>query len=87
MDRCSDRVIFFTLETESRKTEEVRFRTSIAPQELKELFRTAAEAGPYDILKLLTSGGQMLNITPSLPSNSVDTPHQLKIVAINCKGK
>nr|CAD7603478.1 unnamed protein product [Timema genevievae] len=87
MDRCSDRVIFFTLETESRKTEEVRFRTSIAPQELKELFRTAAEAGPYDILKLLTSGGQMLNINPSLPSNSVDSPYQLKIVAINCKVK
>nr|CAD7426609.1 unnamed protein product [Timema monikensis] len=86
MDRCSDRFIFFTSETESRKTEEVRFHTSITSQELKELFRSAAEAGPYDILKLLTSDGQMLNITPSLPSNSVDSPHQLKIVAINCKG-
>nr|CAD7259867.1 unnamed protein product [Timema shepardi] len=86
MDRCSDRVIFFTSETESRKTEEVRFHTSITSQELKELFRSAAEAGPYDILKLLTSDGQMLNITPSLPSNSVDSPHQLKIVAIHCQG-
>ncbi|EZA62498.1 High affinity cGMP-specific 3',5'-cyclic phosphodiesterase 9A [Ooceraea biroi] len=44
-----------------------------------ELFRTAAEAGPLDIVKL-RKGDKLLNISTHLPANTPDTPYVLQIV-------
>ncbi|XP_072760180.1 uncharacterized protein Pde9 [Anoplolepis gracilipes] len=51
----------------------------VTDMELKELFRTAAEAGPLDIVKL-RKGDKLLNISTHLPPNTPDTPYVLQIV-------
>lgn len=50
---------------------------------LTDLFRSAAEAGPRDILKLYNSAGQLLNISADLPSNTKETAYSLLVVAAN----
>nr|KAG5698694.1 hypothetical protein BaRGS_022582 [Batillaria attramentaria] len=49
----------------------------------KETFRSAAEAGPNDILKLYNRRGNLVNISPHLPSNSPDSRYTLEVVATN----
>ncbi|XP_071580619.1 uncharacterized protein Pde9 [Temnothorax nylanderi] len=51
----------------------------VTDMELKELFRSAAEAGPLDIVKL-RKGDKLLNISTHLPANTPDTPYVLQIV-------
>lgn len=46
-----------------------------------DLFRSAAEAGPRDILKLYNRKGQLLNINQDLPSNTVEERYALQVVA------
>lgn len=48
-----------------------------------DLFRSAAEAGPGDILKLYSPSGQLLNISPELQSNGPETRYTLQVVAAN----
>ncbi|KAK0073223.1 hypothetical protein PV325_010069, partial [Microctonus aethiopoides] len=43
------------------------------------LFRSAAEAGPLDIVKL-RKGDKLLNISPQLSSNTPETPYVLQVV-------
>lgn len=50
----------------------------VTNKELKELFRSAAEAGPLDIVKL-RKGDKLLNISPHLPPNTPDTPYILQV--------
>ncbi|XP_011495947.1 PREDICTED: uncharacterized protein LOC105360679 [Ceratosolen solmsi marchali] len=47
--------------------------------EIKDLFRSAAEAGPLDILKL-RKGNKIFNISPHLPGNTPDDPYILQVV-------
>lgn len=49
-----------------------------------DLFRCAAEAGPYDILKLYNTKGNIVNISPSLQENTPDSRYRLEVVAANC---
>lgn len=49
-----------------------------------ELFRCAAEAGPYDILKLYNTKGNIVNISPTIQENTPETRYQLEVVAANC---
>ncbi|KAK2585577.1 hypothetical protein KPH14_010211 [Odynerus spinipes] len=51
----------------------------VTDMELKELFRSAAEAGPLDIVKL-RKGDKLLNISCHLPANTPDTPYVLQVV-------
>lgn len=51
----------------------------VTDMELKELFRSTAEAGPLDIVKL-RKGNKLLNISTHLPPNTPDTPYVLQIV-------
>ncbi|XP_044579687.1 uncharacterized protein LOC123261890 [Cotesia glomerata] len=51
----------------------------VSNSELKELFRSAAEAGPLDILKL-RKGDKLLNISTQLAANTPDTPYVLQVV-------
>lgn len=49
-----------------------------------DLFRCAAEAGPYDILKLYNTRGNLVNISPALQENTPETRYKLEVVAANC---
>ena len=47
-------------------------------------FRCAAEAGPYDILKLYNHKGNLVNISTSLCENTPNTRYKLEVVAAHC---
>jgi len=48
-----------------------------------ELFRSAAEAGPLDIVKL-RKGDKLFNISTHLPVNTPDTPYVLQVLYLSC---
>lgn len=48
---------------------------------LTDLFRSAAEAGPHDILKLYNPKGNIINISPQLSPNSPHACYKLEVVA------
>ncbi|CAL8147649.1 unnamed protein product [Orchesella dallaii] len=54
------------------------------PDDIKDMFRAAAEAGPCDIVKLYTPDGQLLNISPTIPPNTPSTPYRLEVMAVHC---
>lgn len=66
------------------RPEQAEFATDFPVDEIKDLFRCAAEAGPYDILKLYNTKGNIVNISPSLPQNTPDSRYRLEVVAANC---
>lgn len=66
------------------RPEQAEFATDFPVDEVKDLFRCAAEAGPYDILKLYNTKGNIVNISPSLPQNTPDSRYRLEVVAANC---
>lgn len=52
-----------------------------------DLFRSAAEAGPHDILKLYNTKGNIINISPQLSPNSPHTSYKLEVVAADCNSE
>lgn len=52
-----------------------------------ELFRSAAEAGPNDILKLYNPRGSIINISPALEPNSPHSCYKLEVVAADCNSE
>ncbi|XP_031328000.1 uncharacterized protein LOC116159193 isoform X2 [Photinus pyralis] len=72
--------VFFCV---GQRHETALFLSNTPVEQLKELFRTAAEAGPRDILKLYNTAGQLLNISPELLPNSPENPYSLQVVAAN----
>lgn len=69
---------------------------SISPQDvliherwtsLSDLFRSAAEAGPHDILKLYNPKGNITNISPGLEPNSSSCCYKLEVVAADCNSE
>ncbi|XP_066143280.1 high affinity cGMP-specific 3',5'-cyclic phosphodiesterase 9A isoform X1 [Euwallacea fornicatus] len=65
------------------RVESALFRPNTPVDQVKAIFRAAAEAGPSDILKLYNAAGQLLNISADLLPNTHDTPYSLKVVAAN----
>lgn len=51
-----------------------------------EIFRSAAEAGPLDILKLYNKKGNLIKISPSLAQNDPSDRYKLEAVAPHCPG-
>ena len=54
---------------------------------LVETFRSAAEAGSNDILKLYNDKGNLINISPGIPDNTPENRYRLDVVAAQCPGK
>lgn len=52
-----------------------------------DLFRSAAEAGPHDILKLYNPKGNIINISPSLEPNAPNSCYKLEVVAADCNNE
>ncbi|XP_076270902.1 phosphodiesterase 9 isoform X2 [Rhynchophorus ferrugineus] len=78
MDRHT--TVFFSV---GQRVEAALFGADTSDDQVKSIFRAAAEASPSDILKLYNAAGQLLNITADLPSNTKDTPYSLQVVAAN----
>jgi high affinity cGMP-specific 3',5'-cyclic phosphodiesterase 9 len=77
------KVIYFSV---SGRNEQAEFLSDDLPENVKAVFRAAAEAHEGDILKLYNSRGNLINISPSLPENSPDTRYKLEVVASNNSG-
>ncbi|XP_052821143.1 high affinity cGMP-specific 3',5'-cyclic phosphodiesterase 9A-like isoform X2 [Mya arenaria] len=75
------KVIYFTV---GLCEEQAEFRSDDPADDIKETFRSAAEAGPNDILKLYNSRGNLINISPRIPDNTPDTRYKLDVVAAQC---
>lgn len=54
---------------------------------IPDLFRSAAEAGPNDILKLYNPKGSIINISPGLEPNSPHSCYKLEVVAADCNSE
>eukprot|EP00116_Pleurobrachia_bachei_P006868 sb/3467130/ len=71
------KVIYFRIgETE----EQVEFWSDSSSEEVKECFRCATESDPADILKLYNTNNSLVNISPRLTPNTLDTRYTLKVV-------
>ncbi|XP_035988543.1 high affinity cGMP-specific 3',5'-cyclic phosphodiesterase 9A [Fundulus heteroclitus] len=77
----ASKIIFFTVNGIPERAE---FPADCPAQEVKDLFRSAAEAGPHDILKLYNPKGNITNISPHLEPNSPASCYQLQVVAADC---
>ncbi|KAM3857055.1 high affinity cGMP-specific 3',5'-cyclic phosphodiesterase 9A-like [Diretmus argenteus] len=72
------KVVYFMV---NGRLEHAEFQTDCSAAEVKELFRAAAEVEPHDILKMYNTHGKMVNISPRLEANSVDSYYRLEVVA------
>uniref|UniRef100_A0A8C2GRJ4 Phosphodiesterase n=1 Tax=Cyprinus carpio TaxID=7962 RepID=A0A8C2GRJ4_CYPCA len=78
------KIIYFTV---NGRPEQAEFPTDCPAQDIKDLFRAAAEAGPYDILKLYNTKGNIINISPQLAPNSPHSCYKLEVVAADCNSE
>ncbi|XP_076451771.1 high affinity cGMP-specific 3',5'-cyclic phosphodiesterase 9A-like isoform X2 [Babylonia areolata] len=74
------KVVYFVIDG---REEQAEFHSDDESEDVRELFRAAAEAGPYDILKLYNPQGNIINISERLVPNSPDTRYNLEVVATN----
>ncbi|XP_077866472.1 high affinity cGMP-specific 3',5'-cyclic phosphodiesterase 9A-like [Saccoglossus kowalevskii] len=77
------KVIYFTV---AGKPEQAEFRSDFPADDVKDCFRSAAEAGPNDILKLYNTRGNIVNISPKLEENTPESRYKLEVVAAHCTG-
>ncbi|TMS06120.1 High affinity cGMP-specific 3',5'-cyclic phosphodiesterase 9A [Larimichthys crocea] len=75
------KIIYFTV---NGRPEQAEFPMDCPAQDVKDLFRSAAEAGPHDILKLYNPKGNIINISPNLEPNSPNSCYKLEVVAADC---
>ncbi|XP_038125252.1 high affinity cGMP-specific 3',5'-cyclic phosphodiesterase 9A [Cyprinodon tularosa] len=77
----ASKIIYFTVNGVPERAE---FPEDCPAQDIKDLFRSAAEAGPHDILKLYNPKGNIINISPSLEPNGPASCYKLEVVAADC---
>ncbi|KAI2660794.1 High affinity cGMP-specific 3',5'-cyclic phosphodiesterase 9A [Labeo rohita] len=78
------KIIYFTV---NGRPEQAEFPVDCPAQDVKDLFRAAAEAGPHDILKLYNTKGNIINISPQLAPNSPHSCYKLEVVAADCNSE
>ncbi|KAI4902568.1 hypothetical protein NFI96_010248 [Prochilodus magdalenae] len=78
------KIIYFTV---NGRPEQAEFPVDCPAQDVKDLFRSAAEAGPHDILKLYNPKGNIINISPQLAPNSPHSCYKLEVVAADCNSE
>ncbi|XP_039673149.1 high affinity cGMP-specific 3',5'-cyclic phosphodiesterase 9A isoform X1 [Perca fluviatilis] len=81
MHDMATKIIYFTV---NGRPERAEFPVDCPAQDVKDLFRAAAEAGPHDILKLYNPRGNIVNISLSLEPNSPNSRYKLEVVAADC---
>ncbi|XP_058890094.1 high affinity cGMP-specific 3',5'-cyclic phosphodiesterase 9A isoform X1 [Acipenser ruthenus] len=80
----TSKVIYVTV---NGRPEQAEFPADCPAQDVKDLFRAAAEAGPHDILKLYNTKGNIINISPKLEPNSPQSRYKLEVVAADCNSE
>ncbi|XP_013415515.1 high affinity cGMP-specific 3',5'-cyclic phosphodiesterase 9A-like isoform X2 [Lingula anatina] len=75
------KVIYFTV---AGKEEQAEFRSTDNQDDVRDIFRAAAEAGPHDILKLYNTKGNLINISSKLEQNTPESRYKLDVVAAQC---
>ncbi|CAH1773198.1 unnamed protein product [Owenia fusiformis] len=75
------KVIYFSI---GGCEEQAEFRSDDSSDDVRDIFRAAAEAGPNDILKLYNRKGSIINISPKLTENTPDSRYKLEVVAAHC---
>ncbi|XP_041699531.1 high affinity cGMP-specific 3',5'-cyclic phosphodiesterase 9A [Coregonus clupeaformis] len=78
------KIIYFTV---NGRPEQAEFPVDCPAQDVKDLFCSAAEAGPHDILKLYNPKGNIINISPRLEPNSPNSCYKLEVVAADCNSE
>ncbi|CAH1773197.1 unnamed protein product [Owenia fusiformis] len=78
------KVIYFSI---GGCEEQAEFRSDDSSDDVRDIFRAAAEAGPNDILKLYNRKGSIINISPKLTENTPDSRYKLEVVAAHCTGE
>ncbi|XP_077584315.1 high affinity cGMP-specific 3',5'-cyclic phosphodiesterase 9A isoform X2 [Stigmatopora nigra] len=74
----ASKIIYFTV---NGRPEQAEIPVNCPAQDVKDLFRSAAEAGPHDILKLYNPKGNIINISPNLEPNNPSSWYKLEVVA------
>ncbi|CAI9727841.1 affinity cGMP-specific 3 3' [Octopus vulgaris] len=65
----------------SGKEEQVEFSSEDNADDILDTFRSVAETGPNDILKLLNKEGFYIQISPNTPQNTPEDRYKLEVVA------
>ncbi|CAL8240747.1 unnamed protein product [Merluccius merluccius] len=82
------KIIYFTV---NGRPEQAEFPLDCPAQDVKGkfkyVFRSAAEAGPHDILKLYNPKGNIINISPRLEPNAPGSCYKLEVVAADCNSE
>ncbi|XP_054638827.1 high affinity cGMP-specific 3',5'-cyclic phosphodiesterase 9A-like [Dunckerocampus dactyliophorus] len=63
------------------RVEQAEFGADCTAEDVKDLFRAAADAAPHHILKMYKANGSVVNISPMLEPNSQDSYYRLEVVA------
>nr|XP_057908103.1 high affinity cGMP-specific 3',5'-cyclic phosphodiesterase 9A-like isoform X2 [Doryrhamphus excisus] len=63
------------------RVEQAEFDSDCTAEDVKDLFRAAADAAPHHILKMYKANGSVVNISPMLEPNSQDSYYRLEVVA------
>ncbi|XP_061897952.1 high affinity cGMP-specific 3',5'-cyclic phosphodiesterase 9A-like isoform X1 [Entelurus aequoreus] len=63
------------------KAEQAELGADCTADDVKDLFRVAADAAPHHILKMYKANGSVVNISPMLEPNSQDSYYRLEVVA------
>lgn len=82
--KMASKVIYFKI---GDRLEQAEFRSDFPSEDVKDIFRAAAEAGPLDILKLYNTRGNIVNISPTLEENSPESRYRLEVVATYCNAE
>lgn len=77
------KLVYFTVDGHSEQAE---FSTEDTAENVRELFRAAAEADGGDILKLYNVHGNLINISQRLAANTPDSRYSLEVVAAHYTG-
>ncbi|XP_061697479.1 high affinity cGMP-specific 3',5'-cyclic phosphodiesterase 9A [Syngnathoides biaculeatus] len=84
MNKMATKIIYFTV---NGRPEQAEFSVNCSSQDVKDLFRSAAEAGPHDILKLYNRKGNIINISSNLEPNNPNSCYKLEVVASGCNSE
>ncbi|CAF0739498.1 unnamed protein product [Brachionus calyciflorus] len=80
MSNLSVKLIYVRIDN---RIECIEFDSNTSTEDLKETFRSAAEANPNDILKLYNFKGNLVSINNSLPVNISNEPYKLQVIVKN----
>ncbi|XP_062236303.1 high affinity cGMP-specific 3',5'-cyclic phosphodiesterase 9A-like [Platichthys flesus] len=68
------------------KLEKAEFGSDCSAEEVTDLFRAAAEAGPHHVLKMYNREGTVMKISPRLEANGRESYYRLEVVASDLQG-